>query len=71
MQEVEMPCADAPLKDLGHQQSVSRTDKPKPDAASESDERARDERLREYGELIARKRPRMRRFFPGRSWFLP
>jgi hypothetical protein len=71
MQEVEMPCADAPLKDLGHQQSVSRTDKPKPDAASESDERARDERLREYGELIARKRPRMRRFLPGRSWFLP
>jgi hypothetical protein len=53
IQEVETPWADAP-EELEHEQSVSPTRKPKlDDVASE----AREERLREYGEFIARRCP--------------
>jgi hypothetical protein len=71
IQEVEMPFADAAPEEFKHEQSVSPAHKPELDAASDSDESAREERLREYGEFIARRRPRMQRWFPGRPRFMP
>jgi hypothetical protein len=64
-----MPCADAAPEELEREQSVSPTHEPEVDVAS--DEEARDQRLRAYGESIARRRPRVRRLFPGRRRFMP
>lgn len=70
IQEVEMPSADVALEELEREPSVSSTHDAELDAALE-DERARDERLREYGAFLARRHRRMRRFLPGGPWFLP
>jgi hypothetical protein len=69
IQEVEIPFVDATQEEL--EQIALSAHETNLNAASESDERARDARLREYGEFIARRRPRMRRFFPGHPRFLP
>jgi hypothetical protein len=70
IEEVETPWADAPAE-LEHEQNVSPTREPEPDVAWDWGEEAREYRLREYGEFIARRRPRVRRLFPGRSRFMP
>jgi hypothetical protein len=69
IQEVEMPSADATQEQLRYAQTVSPPRKPERDIAS--DKAAREERVREYGEFLARGRPRMRRFLPGRPRSLP
>jgi hypothetical protein len=71
IQEKETPFADAPPEELENEQSVSPIHKPRLDVESDWGEEAREYRLREYGEFIARRRPRVRRWFPGRPRFMP
>ncbi len=68
VQEVEVPCADAP-EELKHEQSVSPTHKPKLDEPWDWGEEARSERCRAF--IESRRRPRVRRWFPGRPRFWP